>query len=429
MLSLDAEQQLERLGARLGSSGALGLLLIEARPLEGIERRYGLEAHRTVLEGLKGLVRDLASQTVPAEDVAVLDLPGEDAIFAFVFRPRSDAEFYAEGLRQLSARVSTEITRQGKSLVYPYFRDPLFLPVGLSVVLHNPDIKPEREIRTALEAARHDARLESQLQARHRADTLLGVILKGDLNVRFEPLIDLRRSEVFAYEALVRGPQGSALRTPKQLFRQAAEAGLVYELDCLCRRVALENSGVIPRGKKLFLNVLPTSISDPNLSADGLRKILEEYPLRPTDLVLEISERESIENFATFREMRDSCRELGIQVAVDDAGAGHASLEAVMEIAPDYLKADMGLVRGIDTDPPRQEVMKSLNAVARRIGARAVAEGIETEGELRIVRELGIRYGQGFLFGEALTPDSPPDSRAELDVLRRPSGETQSSSS
>jgi EAL domain-containing protein (putative c-di-GMP-specific phosphodiesterase class I) len=404
MLSLDAERQLEQLGARLASSGALGLLLIEARPLEAIERRYGPEAYRMALDGLTALVRDVACEAAPEPDVVVLHPRGEDAIFAFVFRSRSDRDFYSRGIRQLSNRLAAEIALQGKRLVYPYYRDPLLLPVGLTVVLHNPDVKPEREIRGAVEAAREDAQLEWRLQARNRQDELLEVILTGALQVRFEPIVDLRRSEIFGYEALTRGPEGTLLRSPDQLFRHAAEAGLLYELDCLCRRVALDNCHAIPRGSKLFLNVLPTSISDPNLSAEGLRKLLEDFPVGPGDLVLEISESESIENFATFRQIRDSCRELGIQVAVDDAGAGHASLKAIMEIAPDFLKADMGLVRGIDSDPPRQEVVRSLNAVARRIQAQVVAEGIETEEELRTVRELGIRFGQGFYFGPALTP-------------------------
>ena len=77
-----------------------------------------------------------------------------------------------------------------------------------------------------------------------------------------------------------------------------------------------------------------------------------------------------------------------------------------MEIAPDYMKADMTLVRGIDTDPPRREVVKGLSGVAERIGAEVIAEGIETEEELRVVRELGIRFGQGYIFGPPLTQGS-----------------------
>jgi EAL domain-containing protein (putative c-di-GMP-specific phosphodiesterase class I) len=408
LLSLDADLQLERLGARLVSSGALALLRVEARPLEGIEHGYGSEAYRTALDGLMALIRDLAGSESPSEDVVVVAPRGEDAVFAFLFRPRSESDFYSVDLRKVATRLAAEIARQGRRLVYPYYRDPLTLPVGIAVVLHNPDVKPEREIQRASEAARADAELEERIQARSRSEQLLRVILKGDLEVRFEPLVDLKRGLVFGHEALVRGPEGTLLRTPAQLFRQAETSGLLYELDCLCRRLALESCRILPQGSKLFLNVLPTSISDPNLSADGLRKLLEDFPLQPRQLVLEISERQSIDNFATFREMRESCRELGVQVAVDDAGAGHASLEAIMEIAPDYLKADMGLVRGIDADPPRQEVMRSLHAVAGRIGAHVIAEGIETEAELRTVRELGIRFGQGYYFGPALQPEARP---------------------
>jgi len=271
------------------------------------------------------------------------------------------------------------------------------------VLLHNPNVKPERQIREGMEIARRDAQLEADLRARTRNRELLELILRGELGTRFEPIVSLRGSEVIGYEALARGRADSELRTPAQLFQQAGECGLTYELDCLCRRAALERVHCLPPGKKLFLNCLPTSIGDPSLRDEGLVKTLENYQLRPGDVVLEISEQESIENFAIFREMRDSWRELGLQIAIDDAGAGYASLEAIMEITPDFLKADMRLVRGIDTDPPRQEVLRALNAVARRIGAAVIAEGIETQEELRVLRQLGIPYGQGYYFGHGLS--------------------------
>jgi EAL domain-containing protein (putative c-di-GMP-specific phosphodiesterase class I) len=286
--------------------------------------------------------------------------------------------------------------------VYPYHREALVLPVGFSVLLYNPNVKAERQIRGALEGAHQDAKLESAVRSRTRGRQLLDLIFSGRLGVVFEPIVSLRESEVMGYEALARGPEDSDLRSPGQLFGLANQRGLVYELDCLCRRAALERVHCLPAGKKLFLNCLPTSFGDPNLRGEGLVKTLENYQLQPSDLVLEISEQEAINNFAIFREMRDSWRNLGIRIAVDDAGAGYASLEAIMEITPDYLKADMGLVRGIDADPPRQEVLRALNNVARRIGAEVIAEGVETEEELRVLRQLGIPYGQGFHFGPGL---------------------------
>jgi EAL domain-containing protein (putative c-di-GMP-specific phosphodiesterase class I) len=228
------------------------------------------------------------------------------------------------------------------------------------------------------------------------------VILHEKLTVRYEPIVELTTRRPIGYEALTRGPTESPLHLPERLFAQAQEVGLLFELDCLCRRLAFDGASCLPPRSKLFLNCLPTSIGDPTLRDEGLRANLEKYQIDPANLVLEISERESIENFAIFRELRDAFREYGVQIAIDDAGAGYASLEAVMEIAPDYMKADMALVRGIDTDPPRREVVNGLRGVAERIGAEVIAEGIETEEELRVIRELGIRYGQGYLFGPPL---------------------------
>ncbi|MCH7709133.1 MAG: EAL domain-containing protein [Myxococcales bacterium] len=158
----------------------------------------------------------------------------------------------------------------------------------------------------------------------------------------------------------------------------------------------------LPKERTLFLNCLPTAIGDPGLRDEGLRKSLENFNLRPSDVVLEISETESIDNFGVFREVARSCRDLGIRIAIDDAGTGYASLEAIMEISPDFIKADMTLVRGIDSDPSRQQVLSALKTIADGIGAEVIAEGIETNDELRVLRELGVRYGQGFYFGAAL---------------------------
>ena len=263
----------------------------------------------------------------------------------------------------------------------------------------------------AIDHARADAKLEAGLQTRRSSRQVLKLILAGDLNVRFEPIVHLETAQVIGYEALTRGPARTELVNPVQLFHEAESAGLLFELDCLCRKLALEQASVLPRGKMLFLNCLPTAIGDPNLRVEGLRKVLENYELRPSDLVLEISESESIENFGVFREVSDSCREVGVRIAIDDAGTGYASLEAIMEITPDFIKTDMGLVRGIDSDPPRQEVVRALASVARGIGAQVIAEGIETDAELRALRELGVRYGQGYFFGAA-TPGEDPAGEA-----------------
>lgn len=397
--------EFERIAARLQGGGAFALLVIDASSLACVERQYGDGAYRRAMEGLWGLVRELVLLRYASDDVLITSETGGDEILVFLFHPRGDPR-YRQEVFELSETLADELLRGAGRAVYPYYRDTLVLPVGLAIALHNPSTRLERQIHRAIVNARRDAELQARVHARRRRWRLLQLVLAADLEIRFEPILELVSGETLGYEALARGPEGSELYAPSQMFGLAEEMGLLFELDALCRRTALERAGTLPRGKKLFLNCLPTAIRDPSFRDEGLRKTLEKLQLRPSDLVLEISEKESIGNFAIFREMRDSYRDLGVQVALDDAGVGYASLEAIMEVAPDFVKADMALVRGIDSDPPRQEALRALNAMAHRLGASVIAEGIETEEELRALRDIGIAYGQGYLLGR---PDGNRD--------------------
>lgn len=219
----------------------------------------------------------------------------------------------------------------------------------------------------------------------------------------------MQNRTVFGYEALARGPRDHALHSPVALFTVAEEEGLLYPLDCLCRRSGLIGAKGLPEGTRLFLNVRPTAIHDPDFRSAALRKTLEVCGLVPNDVVLEISEQESIENFEIFREIRDYYRKLGFRIALDDTGAGYASLEAVVELAPDFIKVDRAFVRGVDEDPSRQELLHALQKVANSLGSSIIAEGLDTLEELATLGDLGIRYGQGWLFGH------PNPLRSDLD--------------
>ena len=173
------------------------------------------------------------------------------------------------------------------------------------------------------------------------------------------------------------------------LFTIAEEEGLLYPLDCLCRRSGLIGAKGLPEGTRLFLNVRPTAIHDPDFRSAALRKTLEVCGLVPNDVVLEISEQESIENFEIFREIRDYYRKLGFRIALDDTGAGYASLEAVVELAPDFIKVDRAFVRGVDEDPSRQELLHALQKVANSLGSSIIAEGLDTLEELATLGDLG----------------------------------------
>jgi EAL domain-containing protein (putative c-di-GMP-specific phosphodiesterase class I) len=177
----------------------------------------------------------------------------------------------------------------------------------------------------------------------------------------------------------------------------------------LCRRQALRQAKRLPEGAKLFLNLLPCAIYDPAFDRDALRATLQDHQLRPSDVVFEISEHESIGNFAIFRELCDRYSELGFKIAMDDVGAGYGSLEAVTELTPDYIKVDIAFIRAIDSDPARQAVLIALNGIAQRIGAQIIAEGIETPEQFEKLKELAVPYGQGYFVGRATRFDTSED--------------------
>lgn len=390
---------LEHVASQLRHNGAMALVVVDGELLAEIERRFGVDVHRIATERLAALVMEACNACLEPDDLVVWGGVGADEIFVFLFRSRSDDRFYRETLSKIARTIAASIASAGNRIVYPYLREMPSIPIGSSVTIHNPGVSEERQIRETLDHARADAELNARIESRARAQSFLDLVLGEDVTTLYEPIVNVTTREAIGYEALSRGPWDSNLHAPDVLFEMGERTGLLFELDCLCRRKALRGARGLQPGKLLFLNCLPTAIHDPAFRGDVLKQTLEELRLRPSDVVFEISEKESIHNFEIFREARDYYGELGFKVALDDTGVAYGSLEAIMELSPDFIKVDLTLIRGIDTDPPRQELLRALNSVAASINASVIAEGIETSEELATIHNLGISYAQGYLFG------------------------------
>jgi len=393
----------EWVSSALREAGAVGVILVDASSLEVLERRYGVQAYRDARQKLCDLIEESCQEHLFEQDrIATCSGEGSgDQVVVLLFRPWQGSDFYREALPQLAERVVASLAEHGSRCVYPYLRETPQLPVGHGFGLFNPGLREVRQVREAIDRARCDSELNARIDSRARSRRFTDLLLSEDVTILYEPIMNLTTREIRGYEGLVRGPWDSELHSPGALFGMAEETGLLFELDCLCRRVALRGARGLQPGKLLFLNCLPTAIHDPGFRGDVLRRTLEDLRLRPSDVVFEISERESIHNFDIFREARDYYAELGFKIALDDTGVAYGSLEAVMELSPDFIKVDQSLVRGIDTDPPRQELLRALNSVAGKLKAEIIAEGIETSEELATIQALGIPYGQGYLFGRA----------------------------
>lgn len=403
---IDDERQLRPLGEHLSAiadglakNGAVGLILVDVSALLEIERLYGARPYRRTLDGFADRIRSRLIQEIGDDFMIASGSLEDEHILIFIPRNRADTGFYSHELPMLVQELRAYVGICLKGIIYPYLYRAPELPVGYGIGFNRPFHRIESQVRRLVDKTLGAAHFELERSNRERSATLERILLEETVDSVFEPIVRLADMKITGYEALSRGPVGTGLESPLNLFAIAERCGFEFELDNLCRRRALRNARGIRPDQKLFLNILPSSIHDPDFAGARVREMLGELGLAPQNLVLEISERQAIANYPIFREAIDHFSRLGFEIALDDTGAGFSSLEAALELNPRYLKIDMSLVRGIEGNPQKQEALRGLHSLSEKMRSTVIAEGIETRSELETIQDLGIEYGQGFIFG------------------------------
>ncbi len=233
---------------------------------------------------------------------------------------------------------------------------------------------------------------------------LESILQNQALTPYFQPIVDIQRGELIGHEALIRGPIGSELESPAALFDTAMEANLMPELEMLCRRLTLKRFAELRPAGKLFLNINVSLLRLPGHPHGLTREWLEELNIPQDRVVIELSEQQPFDNSGVTLEAVQHYQDSGFWIAIDDLGAGYSGLKLWSELSPSYVKIDKHFVRDIDKDNVKWEFVKAIINIARSTGCRVIAEGIETEEELRTLQMLGVMYGQGFLLGRP-SPD------------------------
>ena len=217
-----------------------------------------------------------------------------------------------------------------------------------------------------------------------------------DFSMAFQPILDLASGEVFAYEALVRGPGGESAGT---VF-ESVDASNQYRFDQVCRVKAIELAARLGIECYLSINFMPNAVYTPERCIRTTLKAAREFGFPTHRIIFEITESERIERVEHLRNIISHYREIGFLTAIDDFGSGFAGLNLLAEFQTDIVKLDMELVRDIDSDPPRQAIVRGIVQTAGEMGIRMIAEGVETTSELACLRDLGIDLFQGFLFAK-----------------------------
>jgi PAS domain S-box-containing protein len=322
---------------------------------------------------------------IPASRVAYLCERASGGAWFEEWRPRSEDGAWSEAVTSTGLRAMAfaplRSPRGVVGVVGIGSHDPL---TAQSLVEHVPAL--------ATFASLLGAQLVPMLEGRRReADdksAIRAILDASAFGPFFQPIVDLHTGAVVGYEALTRFADGVP---PGVRFAAAARAGLEIEFETATLRAALAAAmAVLPADAYLSINASPALIGSGSLGT------LFAGNHRP--IVLEITEHVEIDDYAT---LRAELMRLGptVRLAVDDAGAGYASFRHILELSPDLVKLDIGLIRGINADPARQALLAGMGYFAVKRKLRLIAEGIETPAELETLRGLAIAYGQGYILG------------------------------
>jgi len=244
---------------------------------------------------------------------------------------------------------------------------------------------------------------------------LFDILVRRQLSALFQPIIHMQSGEIIAYEGLIRGPSDSPLHAPMNLFKVARANGLTVEVEHLCRRVVLERFAELGLPGKLFLNVSPECLLQRDARHGETLEYIHQIGINPDRVIIELTENQPTYDYELMRDAVLHYRNMGFQIAIDDLGEGFSSLRLWSELRPEYVKIDMHFIQGINHDPVKLQFVRSIQEIADKSDTLVIAEGIETQAELLVLRDVGVAFGQGYHLGR---PHAQPARTAPAEVVK-----------
>jgi EAL domain-containing protein (putative c-di-GMP-specific phosphodiesterase class I)/DNA-binding response OmpR family regulator len=388
---------------RLLDNRDMGVLYIDVEQYSHIEETYGWEVFDGLLQHTARTLRRMIGTVFATEDFIAVNRAGGSDFYVF-----AGLEGGEEGMGRLQ-RKARQVEESLRGSLDEAFGSRIHKRIGVfvghSLLRPSPQMRIERLVYRALRQAIAVATTKEEERQASLREAFKEILRKRRVRTVYQAIFHLETMEVFGHEALTRGPVETAFESPELLFQFAKENEATWDLEQLCLG---SSASRYPLGgsSHLFINVEAESIAA--LSRDGAEAVPPLFALK-CPVVLEVTERSAIRDIPVFRAALKQLRDRGFRIAIDDAGSGYASLQAIAELRPNFIKVANTLITGLRSDSIKRDVVEMLVNLSRRIDAVCVAEGIETPEDLEECRRLGIPYGQGFYLGvPAERPASAP---------------------
>ena len=383
---------LDRVKEMLIEQGELGIVFIDIEQIEAVEAEYGWAFFDELLCNVGQIVSAEAKERFRNAFVTCHRAGGSSFYVFYETRGQDLSEENAS--ERIAADLRQKLidaTRERFPNVQP---EQVGFFVGSARVDYRPQIRLERQIYAGMQTAADAVRDAEQQRKKQLTRELRDIIRRKRVTTLFQPIVRAADCSVFGYEILTRGPAHSSFRNSDMLFSFAREAKLAWALEAIALEGALRRLRQVDLlDRKFLLNLEAEMFGE---SEFRIHEMVSYFSEHRGHFVFELTERAAIEDYAQFRQLLNEFRDKGIEVAIDDAGSGYASLEAIAALAPDYLKITKGLVSTLAEEPIKQDLVRMLVDLGSKIGAKTIAEGIETQEEFETCRDLGIDLIQGY---------------------------------
>jgi len=374
--------------------GELGVVYVDIEQFEAIEAEYGWAFFDEFLRRVGETLAAEAKLRFRNPVVAAQRVAGSSF---YIFHETRGQDLNAENVFDaVASDLRTKLIEETRERFPSMQGEQIGFFVGAARIDYRPQIRLERQVYHGMRVAADAVRDAEQQRKKQLTRELRDIIRRKRITTLFQPIVRAKELTVFGYEVLTRGPAGSSFRNSDMLFGFARESKLAWALEDIALECALRRLKQVDLlDRKFLLNLEAEMFSE---SEFRIHEVMSFFGAHRGHFVLELTERAAIEDYVVFRRLLDEFREKGIEVAIDDAGSGYASLEAIAALAPDYLKVTKGLVSTLANEPIKQDLIKMLVELSTKIGAKTIAEGIETVDEYETCRDLGIDLIQGYYF-------------------------------
>ena len=381
-----------RITKAFGNQNEIAVVVFHISKMDELKEMSGEQAYYSFFSAIKTEFQSAIKKHICTTNIMGVQDYNQDSIVLYVKSP-----LCKPGTNQLDTIIRNIHQSVLQSHIYEHLA--IEITIGHGYMYCDRTYKHvETAINRAFVLAHSMARNEVEPDYNDMIHQLTAIIHEKSIRLMSQAILDVETGKVRAWEMLSRGPAGTKLENPLTLFAVAKQTGRLFTLEMIVLEKVFQHIQMNDLEGDIYINFTPITMGERNFPG-YVEMLLKKYGVNPSLIVFEITERDSVEGIQLLRSNVSYLRSLGIRIAIDDTGAGYASLHMIGEVLPDIIKIDRTVIQNIHSNRVKESMLKGLLLIAKETGSLVVAEGIESEEEARVMERNKVDLAQGYFYG------------------------------